>query len=132
MIAGFALIVTGFPMGASMGNAIFSKILGPFPQVCLGDDLSNLIILIIIIPIDDDCLGNLDGNSRCWRLFGSCPVPDYRYQSLFSLRHVGSLRFHDWSYGSCLDDLFPLLQTSGTVQVRRRQRAQSKLTLAST
>jgi hypothetical protein len=33
MITGFALIVTGFPMGASMGNAIFSKILGPFPQV---------------------------------------------------------------------------------------------------
>lgn len=42
MITGFALIVTGFPMGASMGNAIFSKILGPFPQVCL-----TLIISVI-------------------------------------------------------------------------------------
>ncbi|XP_057380716.1 major facilitator superfamily domain-containing protein 8-like [Daphnia carinata] len=32
LIAGFILIVTGFPMGAAMTNAIFSKIIGPFPQ----------------------------------------------------------------------------------------------------
>jgi hypothetical protein len=34
LIAGFVLIVTGFPMGAAMTNSIFSKIIGPFPQVC--------------------------------------------------------------------------------------------------
>ncbi len=33
LIAGFVLIVTGFPMGAAMTNAIYSKIIGPFPQV---------------------------------------------------------------------------------------------------
>ncbi|EFX78855.1 hypothetical protein DAPPUDRAFT_53149 [Daphnia pulex] len=32
LIAGFVLIVTGFPMGAAMTNSIFSKIIGPYPQ----------------------------------------------------------------------------------------------------
>jgi len=33
LVIGFILIVTGYPMGSAMSNAIYSKVIGPHPQV---------------------------------------------------------------------------------------------------
>ena len=33
MIVGFLLICTGYPLGLALSNSIFSKVLGPIPQV---------------------------------------------------------------------------------------------------
>ena len=35
MILGFLFIVTGYPMGSAMSNAIYSKVIGPHPQVLI-------------------------------------------------------------------------------------------------
>ena len=35
LVIGFILIVTGYPMGSAMSNAIFSKVIGPHPQVII-------------------------------------------------------------------------------------------------
>ncbi|EFX78858.1 hypothetical protein DAPPUDRAFT_305114 [Daphnia pulex] len=68
MITGFALIVTGFPMGASMGNAIFSKILGPFPQgTWMGILGAGACLARVLCPIS---VTNLYSTYGTWYAFG--------------------------------------------------------------
>lgn len=68
MITGFALIVTGFPMGASMGNAVFSKILGPFPQgTWMGILGAGACLARVLCPI---CVTNLYSAYGTWYAFG--------------------------------------------------------------
>lgn len=49
LVLGFILIVTGYPMGSAMSNAIFSKVIGPHPQVKI-----KLILLNFNIEINCD------------------------------------------------------------------------------
>ena len=57
LVVGFFLIATGFPMGAAMTNAIFSKLIGPFPQgtwmgiLAVGSCLARVLCPICVTGI---------------------------------------------------------------------------------
>ena len=105
MIAGFTLIATGYPLGMAFSTSIFSKILGPIPQVW-----TNLHSFVKYVTYQST--GHLDGRVGCWRLFGSIPVPNLCCANLRRQWNTS----HFWFYGQ-FDDLWivtycVILQTS--------------------
>ena len=68
MIVGFALIFSGYPLGSSMSNAIFSKIIGPHPQgTYMGMLGAGACLARILCPL---CVTGIYSTAGTWATFG--------------------------------------------------------------
>ena len=116
MILGFLFIVTGYPMGSAMSNAIYSKVIGPHPQVLI--NWNDLLYRFILIGLHNFDAGNLHGNSAGWRLFRSSTLSTLCDEYLRHFGHLGSVWFHDRSNGHHLDHFRYLLQSINSLSIR--------------
>ena len=112
-------------MGAAMTNSIFSKIIGPFPQVKIQNSLEKLNEEFQIFLIFNFFTGNLDGDFGGGGVFCPRSVSDLRDGHLFDTRTDGHFRFHDRNDVIGADPLVNILPPSNTLPLRRCTRADS-------